>query len=440
MYMQKYLTALLVLLATTANAQTTNHVDRQAQALINAHRLIYVDGEDVDSLTRVHDLDSMRLVVGKFYYDQFRHTQEPAAPTFLFMSKKANLSLGIGGGVRMRAYYDWHGSPNAAGFSPILLPMTPDPTSRKSFNTTPSGTYLFFRLIGSNDIIGEYQLYIEADFTGYQGRDFKLKKAYAMVRDFTVGYAASTFSDPQAEPSMVDAAGPNNKISSTSVLVRYMPHITKRWSVAVSAETPSAAASIDGVNTASVRDYIPDFAAFVQYQPSRGEHIRLSGIVRTLPYRNMLMQRNHSVVGWGLQLSGVTHITDRLTGMLNVNYGHGHGSLSGDLKTGDYDLLPVSESSGSMYAPASWGWCGALQYNFRPNLFVSLIGSQTRLNPAHPMSPDSYKTGLLGAANVFWNITPRLLVGAEMNVGHRRNVSGASHTSYRAGAMCMFSF
>lgn len=428
-----------LLIATAIGASAEDLIDQQTRAAIESHKLVYLDGKG-DSLEQRHDIDSMRRVVSKFFYDQFQHFLDPAAPYFMLMSKDAGLSLGIGGAVRMRAYYDWGGSPNNAGFSPMLLPMAADPTSRRSFSATPSGTCFFVRLIGQNDVIGEYQLYVETDFTGYNGRDLKLKKAYAMVRDFTVGYASSTFADPAAEPAMVDAAGPNNKVGPTSVLVRYMPTIKDRWVVAVSAELPSTAADVDNVNNAKVRDYLPDFAAFAQYQWSESQHVRLSGMVRTLPYRNLLTKTNHNVVGWGLQLSAVCHPTSHLTTYLTANYGHGYGSMGGDLQLGNYDLISVSPDAGQMYAPASWGWCAGLQYNFKPNLFMTLIGSQTRFSPSHTVSPDTYKTGLLGAANLFWLITPRLTTGLEFCLGHRLDFSGDKHTSYRMGAMCMFSF
>lgn len=437
--MSRILLTAIIAAISAATLSAQDLIDRQTQATIDSHKIIYIDGRP-DSIREKAIADSMRQVVGKFFYDQFRHFMEPAAPYFLFMSKDAGLTLGIGGAVRMRAYYDWHGSPNAAGFSPILLPMTPDPTSRRSFNTTPSGTCFFLRLIGNNSTIGEYQLYIEANFTGYEGRDLRLKKAYATVRDFTVGYAPSSFSDPAAMPAMVDAAGPNNKVSPTSVLVRYMPRIKERWTVAVSVETPSTQADVDGVNNSAVRDYVPDFAAFAQYQWSESQHVRLSGILRTLPYRNRLTERNHSVIGWGVQLSSVTHITPNLTGYLTANYGHGYGSLGGDLAIGNFDLIPRTPQAGEMYAPRSWGWCAGLQYNFRPNLFVTVLGSQSRFDPSGSVSPDTYKTGLLAAANIFWMITPRLTTAAEFNLGQRRDYSGARHTSYRAGAMCQFSF
>lgn len=113
--------------------------------------------------------------------------------------------MGIGGCVRMRGYYDWDGAIPASGFAPYLIPMNPDPAHDRNFGTTPAGSTLFFRVIGRNKSLGDYQLYIEANFNGYQGRDFHLKKAYAVINDFTIGYANSSFSDQGALPPTVDA-------------------------------------------------------------------------------------------------------------------------------------------------------------------------------------------------------------------------------------------
>ncbi|MDE6609898.1 MAG: hypothetical protein K2K33_04990, partial [Muribaculaceae bacterium] len=40
--------------------------------------------------------DSVRRMVEFFYYDQFRHFQDPLAPYFMFMSKDAKLAMGLG--------------------------------------------------------------------------------------------------------------------------------------------------------------------------------------------------------------------------------------------------------------------------------------------------------------------------------------------------------
>ncbi|MDE6826334.1 MAG: hypothetical protein K2J18_06150, partial [Paramuribaculum sp.] len=54
--------------------------------------------------------DSIKNILDRFYYDQFRSFQDPEAPYFLFMSRDAKLTMGIGGCVRMRGWYDWGGA------------------------------------------------------------------------------------------------------------------------------------------------------------------------------------------------------------------------------------------------------------------------------------------------------------------------------------------
>lgn len=421
-------------------APATPLADRQIQARAQSNRMVYIDGKPADEATQQADADSLRRLVAGYYYDQFRNSQDPDMPYFLFMSKGSGLTLGVGGGVRMRMFYDWNGAVPTNSFSPITIPIPEDVARRESFNATPSGTYLTAQLIGHNTRIGSYGLYIEADFTGYQGRDFRLKKSYAVVRDFTFGYATSTFSDMAAQPPIVDAAGPNNKFSNTNVLVRYMPVFRRRWYVAASVETPQTAVDVSDGSVRTASNLTPDFAAFVQYQWAKGQHVRLSGIVRTLSYVTLATGQRHNLGGWGVQASAVGRLLNSVTLYGTANYGRGYASLGGDLLMGAYDLVPEPGEPGYLYAPAALGWCLGVQYNFRPNLFTTLACSQTRYLPHHGIGADEYKRGVFAAANVFWSIMPRLTVAAEYDWGYRRNFSGRHKAASRANLSAMFTF
>ena len=86
------------------------------------------------------------------------------------------------------------------------------------------------------------------------------------------------------------------------------------------------------------------------------------------------------------------------------------------------------------------GWCVGLQYNFRPNLFMTLIGSQNRLLAQKQISPDEYKYGLLGTVNVFWNPLPRIQLGAEFDIAKRQNFSGQHRYARRIGIVGQVAF
>lgn len=420
--------------AVPAVAADKSLVEQQLDSIVTSHKIIaFGDGDKVDD-------DSIARRISRFYIDQFRNFQDPLAPYFLFMSKDATLAMGIGGCVRMRGWYDWGGAIPASAFAPYLIPMTPDPLRQRAFGTTPSGTALFFRVIGQNKHLGEYQLYIEANFNGYAARDFLLKKAYAVVNDWTIGYAGSTFSDPVALPPTVDAQGPNSKMSPSSVLVRWMHDFRHGITFAVSAETPSTRIGDDHVNTAKVESYIPDFAAFGQWQWGFKSHVRLAAIMRSLPYRDLLTSKNHNVIGWGVQLSTIATIGRNITLYGAFNGGRGYASLGGDWLMGNYDLVPDEAVPGRLYPPLAYGGYGAVQYNFTPSLFASTTFGGARYKPRTSSNPDEYKRGLYWALNIFWNPSPRIQVGAELNLGWRYDVNDNHRRAQRVGAMDQFSF
>ena len=138
-------------------------------------------------------------------------------------------------------------------------------------------------------------------------------------------------------------------------------------------------------------------------------------------------------------LSSVAHWGDRVTTYVTGTYGHGYAGLGGDL-LGNYDLVADPTEPGRLYAPASAGYCLGLQYNFKPNLFASASMSQLRYLPAHRTDPTEYKYRWVATANVFWNMTPRMQVGAELTIGKRGNADGQHRYARRAEVMCMFSF
>lgn len=408
-------------------------VDRQMDSLVVSHKIIgFGDGAMAGE-------DSIKSLIENFYYDQFRNFQDPAAPYFLFMSKDASLAMGVGGCVRMRGYFDWGGAMPGSGFAPYLIPMTKNELHDRQLGSTPAGTSLFFRVLGRNGRWGMYQLYIEANFNGYNSRDFHLKKAYATLNDWTIGYAPSTFGDPSAEAPVIDASGANAKVSNTAVLVRWMRTWNNRFTVAASVEQPSLSA-VNSAGFSTRTQYIPDIAAFFQYQWGKSQHIRLAGVMRQLPYHNLEVNKNVNITGWGVQLSAVFHPVDALTVYGAVNGGKGYEGLCGDLLIGKYDLVGDDARPGSAYAPGALSWYAALQYNVKSNLFISTTFSQAKYMPKAGVSPDEYKYGLFSATNIMWFPTPRIQTGLEFDWGRRVNVNGRHMNARRLGAVVSFSF
>lgn len=411
------------------------HIQRAAE--IKSTHVIMMGAKDASQVRS----DSVSALIERFYVDQFRHFQDPRAPYFMFMSKNARLALGVGGVVRMRGWFDWNGSINANGFAPYLIDVPANPLSRRRLAATPAGTAVYFTIMGRTGCNHNFMGYVEGNFDGYNHVGFKLKKAYVTIDDWTVGYTTSTFADPAALPPTIDGAGPNGHISKTNVLVRYLHNFKGGWSVAGSLEFPSSQPEVTDGLTAKCNDYVPDVATFGQYEWDGGlSHVRLSAMARMISYRSLVQKRNFNALGWGVQVSSMFKIVRPLTFYALANVGQGHASYTGDLSIGAYDLIADPRNPGRLYAPTSMGLTAGAKYNFRPNLFACVALGEMHAFPKHKVDGSSYRYGLYGAVNVFWDITPRIEVGAEYLVGKRMNFDGSHASANRVDALFMFSF
>ena len=401
----------------------------------NSHRPVYFgQGDDLTPGQRTE-------LIRQFYESQFRQFNDPLAPYFMMMHRDGKLAMGVGGVFALRERYDWHGVQDNYDFIPYRISPTVDPTGRHGFGTSVAGTRIFATVIGHTDRFGYFKVYVEGKFAS--NRNFELGKAYATLADWTAGYASSTFSDVAAQPTTVDDQGPNSFINNTNILVRWTHTIRSHYVLAASLETPSTMVPSTSSYT-GCKDYMPSFVAFAQYQwEGVHQHVRLSGIVRGLEYRNLVAGRNRRTIGWGAQLSTVFNPIPSLTVYGMVHGGRGISDMVNDLQQAPLDLMPGTDTpDGTLYAPAEFGWYAALQYAWNSRMYSTLIFSQERLLPRHTASltGDTYRYGYYATANLFYHPLPRATFGIEYNWGYRKDNNLARGHQNRVQVMFQFDF
>lgn len=386
--------------------------------------------------------DSAVELINQFYVDQFRHFRDPEAPYFMLMSRDANLALGVGGTISADGWFDWHGSIPDLGFTTYDIPVPNSPMHQRKLAGTMTNSGIFFTLLGRNNLLGRFKAYFSMKFSGYPDSNFQIDKVYFMFRNFTVGRSTSTFADPMALPPSTDDAGANGHLSRTNVLVRYMKTTkNQHWTYAGGLEFPNQ--QINCTEGMSVEDtpYVPDAAAFVQYQWDRGEsHVRLCGLARMLTYHNLILQQNKRVFGWGAQLSSVWNITYPVTLYADLNYGKGDASYLCDLSGYKYDLVPDIQQPGRMFAPEALAGLIALKYNFKPNIYSDVTFSGVRYYADGREGSNEYKYGLYYSVNTIWEVTTRMMLGAEYLHGVRSNFNGEHGTANRLNVLFRLHF
>ena len=114
-----------------------------------------------------------------------------------------------------------------------------------------------------------------------------------------------------------------------------------------------------------------------------------------------------------------------------------------DLSNLNVDLVPNPEKEGRMQTLPMLGWYAGLQYNICKNVFVSGTYSLSRLYSEHNYpsdNPDAYRKGQYLVANMFWNVTSNLQVGAEYLRGWRTDFNDATRHANRMNLLVQYSF
>ncbi len=426
----------------SADVRATDSIAMYAEelartSLLHNTKVIFVGG-DADSRA---PRDSVESMVARFYFDQYRNSQDPESPYFIFMSKDANFAMGVGGTISLRGWADWNGMIDDYDFntSEITLPKTPE--TMRSIGASMSGSVIFFNIMGRHTPVGDFRAYIEGGFSGYGHTGFKLKKAWLQMHDFTAGLATTTFSDPAALPETLDGAGADGRLDKTNILVRYLHTWRNRWTLGASVEMPSSQPTDEDAHTSRLRDFVPDFALMGQYQWDRGmSHVRLAAVLRDMGYRNLDLGVNRHVAGWGAQLSAVVRVGRIVTLYATGCYGKGIAAYLGDLSSGNYDLLADPGNPGRLYAPATLSGTAGAKVQILPRLSSTLCLATLRHYPKADPAADTYKYGQYLSINAVYDFSPRLQLGVEYLAGKRMNCGGEHANVNRAEALLSFSF
>ncbi len=364
--------------------------------------------------------------------------EDPAAPRFLFLDKKGEVALGIGGYLKAVGEYDVNGAVDNNDFYTCKIPVPFDPAQRQRFGATAAHSTIFLKMVTRPTKVGRVIVYIQTNFTG-PSYGLRLNQAYVTVGHMTLGKARSTFADGPAMAPTIDDQGPSGQVTAKNMLIQYISPSWSGFSFAASTEVPDVTYT-EGMHATSISQRFPDIPAYIQYAWDKGSsHIRLSGIFRQLSYRNLESRSNHFATGYGVQLSAITFFTPDFNFFGHYTYGKGIASYVNDLDGLGYDLIPDG-STGKLKAPGVAGWTAGLQYNFTPKLFATASYSRAQLYDTAGMPGDTYRYAQYIVANVFYNLWGDLRIGAEYIHGTRKDLSGMSGKANRLEAMLQYSF
>ena len=365
---------------------------------------------------------------------------DPDIPRYLIIDKEGNSLLGIGGYVEGVAMGDFKGSINNNNFIPYQIPVPGLPTQRSSMAADVSRSTIFLKLV-RHTRVGALTAYFQTNFSGDNGGyGLTLDQAYVSIGNVTMGLANSTFSDVSANAPVIDYKGPAGQVGCKNVLLRYRVDFNSHWALAISAESAKSTVTPYDDQEVMLHQSWPDIPIYVQYSWGTGSHVRASGMIRNLGYRNLIENHNTHQMGYGLELSGLFNIQRKVNIFYQGAYGRGIAHYINDLDGTGFDLVGSATDPGKMIAPRTVSVVGGARYNITNRLFVSAAYSFNRLYDQTQLGGDTYRRGNYIVANVFYSPVKDLQLGAEYLHGTRKNVDLESSVANRINLMVKFSF
>lgn len=372
--------------------------------------------------------------------------QVSGVPSVAVVGKNGKFILGMGGYVKAVVGWDiGHPIPTADEFITSQIPMTPMEGDESRFNLSAKQTHLFINFVALPGTGNEIGAFISANLL--DGYAPMLQFAYLKYRGLQAGYDYTLFSDPACGAPAVDYEGPSSNTSNPVAGISYTwePHPHGRWELAAGVELPQTSFTTVEGKTKWVYQRVPDIPLAGKFSWNEGNSwVRASAIFRTLTYRDLVSQKNHSKFGYGFQVSGAVNFLDKLTLFYQGVWGKGIGSMVQDTVDEGLDMTPTDD--GNALSPVmAWGGFTSLLYDISRKFSASVTYSQFRTY-AHRYAggtttwDNQYRYAQYFSSNVFYQVTSYFQTGIEYIWGRRTNYDGLKCSDNRIQAAFQLSF
>lgn len=397
-------------------------------ASASAERTVVVN-EPADSSPMVTvvvgDKNSADDVELEFVRNAPKRATVPGLPRFAIVGHDNKFYMGIGAQFQGEAIYDFgDGMPSSFNFIPSsITPKTPGNGSQLRFAAQTSSIYLnAVALPGTENRVG---LFFKASIHDGNSYGFHVSHFYATYRGLTAGLSSSIFTDDESIPYTIDNQGPNGTADMTVFNASYTFNLGKGFSTAVGIDAPQTDFTVgDGIGNVNQR--CPSIPLYVQYAWNGDSHLRLSGIVRPMQYRNLIAEKNRTAVGWGVQLSGLATVVPKLTFYYSAVYGHGVANYLQDDNEMQLDAFPATGLDGHARLMRSFGAMAGLSYTpFSKLTFNAVYSHLTNMKQIEQAVAGSvYRYGDYIAANCMYTFNKIISAGLEYDYGHKKCFDG----------------
>ena len=371
---------------------------------------------------------------------------EYSVPQFAIIDNNKRFYMSLGATVKAIGTYDWENPyDNPTDFKTSDL-YKASPGNEQLTQMTIKSSNENFNNVGMPSNKYRTGIFIALTFNGGIGNEFITKCAYAYIKiaRFTLGYASSLFDDKSVSPYLIDGNGAGASGAHSNMTFNYQRYLNSSWKFGVALEMPRLSMTHHDEYATNLNQSTPDFPFYVQYGWGQDNHIRISSVIRTLPYFNSVTQKRTSLMGYGVKLTSAL-TAPNTTKFLMAQGGEGIANYLKDNEDRFLDLVPGDPVTGLYRRTKSWGGLCAVQYDFSPSLFSTAMWGYMRNHV------NEYAGGIIpydnqlkyehyAAVNFIWRASPFVNIGAEYNYGIKRTFDNTAIHNNRISAMVRVGF
>jgi hypothetical protein len=340
-----------------------------------------------------------------------------------------DLSLGIGGYVKLDWIQDFDGIGDAYEFKTSTIPVAGSAGAALGGQSTIHARETRLNLdLRSNGVGGHhFRAFVEGDFFGDKNA-FRMRHAYGEFGGFLGGQTWSTFQDISARPLTVDFEGPEGEVFVRQAMVRFTKKVSPSVTLAIAAENPTPQFATPSGLTGSVRSAIPDIPGFVRYERGRG-HVQLAGLVRQLRFDSTGTTADVSTTGWGLNGTGALPVGKHDQFFVQLAIGEGTARYVESLSGQNLDAVLTTSNSLSALQTQS----AALGYThvWRPGLKSGLAWSTATVGDHVALAGSTIDRLQDTRVNLIWTPYRLVDVAGELLWGRRENKDGSRGDAWR---------
>lgn len=371
---------------------------------------------------------------------------EYTAPQFAIIDNNKRFYMSLGATVKAIGTYDWcNPYDNPTDFKTSDL-YKASPGNEQLTQMTIKSSSVNFNIVGMPSNKYRTGIFIALTFNGGTGNEFitKCDYAYIKIARFTLGYASSLYDDKSVNPYLIDGNGAGASGAHSNMTFNYQRYLNPYWKFGVALEMPRLSMTHFNKEETDPNQSTPDFPFYLQYGWNQNNHVRISSVIRTLPYINSVTQKRTSLMGYGVKLTSA--LTARnATIFLMAQGGEGIANYLKNNEDRFLDLVPDDPATGQYRRTKSWGGLCAVQYDFSPSLFSTAMWGYMRNHV------NEYAGGIIpfdgqlkyehyAAVNFIWRASPFINIGAEYNYGIKRTFDNTAIHNNRISAMVRVGF